>query len=100
MCSLNMLLTTYYITLHMTEPFHAGTGSGSGLGTGSEFKYLTFQDLGLQAKIFRNVDDGSRAVGLPSPLNIGRQSFHTLYVRCSCKCLWCQFCVYFDIDKL
>ena len=49
-----------------------------------ESKYLTFFDLGLQAKIFRNVDDGSRAVELPSPLNIGRQTFHTLYVKFTC----------------
>ena len=58
--------------------YESGSGSGSGFS-----KYLTFQDLGLQAKIFRNVDDSSRAVGLPSSLNIGKQSFHTLYVRCS-----------------
>ena len=51
--------------------------SGSGIG----FKYLTFLDVGLQANIFRNVDDGTIAVELPSALNIGRQSFHTLYVR-------------------
>ena len=43
--------------------------------------YLTFQDLGLQAKVFKNVIYGSRAVGLPSPLNIGGQTFHTLYVN-------------------
>ena len=49
-----------------------------------ESKYLTFQDLGLQAKIFRNVDDDSIAVGLPSLLNIGKQSFHTIYVRSTC----------------
>ena len=43
--------------------------------------YLTFQDLGLHAKMFKNVTYGSRAVGLPSLLNVGGQTFHTLYVN-------------------
>ena len=51
--------------------------SGSGIG----FKYLTFLEVGLQTNIFRNVDDGTVTVELPSALNIGRQTFHTLYVR-------------------
>ena len=49
---------------------------------------MTFLDVGLQANIFRNVDDGTIAVELPSALNIGRQSFHTLYVRFTFYNLW------------
>ena len=41
------------------------------------FKYLTFLDLDLQANIFNNIDDGTRAVGLPSSFNIGRSTYHT-----------------------
>ena len=44
-------------------------------------KYLTFLDLGSQANTFRNVDDGTIAVQLPSPFNIGKNSYYTLYVR-------------------
>ena len=51
--------------------------SGSGIG----FKYLTFLDVGLQTNIFSNVDDDTKVVELPSALNIGGQTFHTLYVR-------------------
>ena len=49
----------------------------SGLG----LKQLTFLDLSLQTKFFGNVDDGTRAVELPSSFNIGRSTYHTLYVR-------------------
>ena len=68
--------------------------SGSGLESksGIGFKYLTFLDFGLQTNIFRNVDDGTVAVGLPSALSIGNQSFHTLYVRFTfynCSIIFC-----------
>ena len=49
----------------------------SGLG----LKQLTFLDLSLQTNFFGNVDDGTRFVGLPSSFNIGRSTYHTLYVR-------------------
>ena len=51
--------------------------TGSGMGP----KYLTFLDLGSQTNTFRNVDDGTIAVGLPSAINIGSNTYHTLYVR-------------------
>ena len=51
--------------------------TGSGMGS----KYLTFLHLGSQANTFRNVDDGTIAVGLPSAFNIGKNTYHTLYVR-------------------
>ena len=51
--------------------------TGSGMGS----NYLTFLDLGLQTNIFRNVDDSSREVRLPSSFNIGRSTYHILYVR-------------------
>ena len=44
-------------------------------------KYLTFLDLGSQTNIFSNIDDGTRIVGLPSSFNIGKNTYHTLYVR-------------------
>ena len=47
-------------------------------------KYLTFLDLGLQTNVFSNIDDGTRAVGLPSSFNFGRSTYHTLYVRFIC----------------
>ena len=47
-------------------------------------KYLTFLDLGLQANVFSNIDDGTRAVGLPSLFIFGRSTYHTLYVRFIC----------------
>ena len=44
-------------------------------------KYLTFLNLGSQTNTFRNVDDGTIAVQLPSTFNIGKNSYYTLYVR-------------------
>ena len=55
----------------------------SGLG----LKQLTFLDLSLQTNFFGNVDDGTRFVGLPSSFNIGRNTYHTLYVRFNCYLL-------------
>ena len=51
------------------------------IGSGMGLKYLTFIDLGSQANTFRNVDDGTIAVELPSAFNIGKNTYHTLYVR-------------------
>ena len=61
-----------------------------------ESKYLKFLDLGLQANIFRNVDDRTIDVELPTTLQIGGSTFHTLYVRFS----GIIFSVYFGVDKL
>ena len=63
-----------------------------------ESKYLTFLDFGLHADIFRNVDDGTRAVWLPSIFSIGIYTFHILYVRFNCKFLY--YSVIIDLDKL
>ena len=75
--------------------------SGSGLksGLGLVFNYLTFLDVGFQTKVFRNVDDGTIPVGLPSALNIGRQSFHTLYVRYIFFNLWHDITIAHVLDK-
>ena len=48
---------------------------------GLGLKQLTFLDLSLQTNFFGNVDDGTRFVGLPSSFNIGKSTYHTLYVR-------------------
>ena len=52
-------------------------------GSGMESKYLTFFDLGIQANIFSNIDDGSIAVELPSTFYAGNHTFHILNVRFS-----------------
>ena len=57
----------------------SGLESGSGIGS----EYLPFIDLGFQTNIFSNIDDGTRVVGLPSAFSIGRDTYNTLYVRCS-----------------
>ena len=44
-------------------------------------KYLTFLDLGSQANTFKNVDDGTITVQLPSTFDIGKNTYHSLYVR-------------------
>ena len=64
----------------------SGSGYGDkisepGSGIGSE--YLPFIDLGFQTNIFSNIDDGTRVVGLHSPFSIGRDTYNTLYVKCS-----------------
>ena len=56
---------------------------GSVTGSGMDFTYLTFLDICLEANIFRYVDDGTRAVRLPSTLSIGRCTYENLYVRLS-----------------
>ena len=63
-----------------------------------ESKYLTFLDFGSQADIFRNVDDGTRMVQLPSTFSIGIYTFHTLFVRFNCN--FCIILLLFDVDKL
>ena len=45
--------------------------------------YLKFLD-DKQAKIFRNVDDSSIEVELPSSFIIGRNTYLSLYVRFNC----------------
>ena len=65
-----------------------------------ESKYLKFLDLGLQTNIFRNVDDRTIEVELPTTLQIGGSTFHTLYVRFSCCLCGIIFSVYFGVDKL
>ena len=45
--------------------------------------YLKFLD-DKQAKIFRNVDDSSIEVELPSRFIIGRKTYLRLYVRFNC----------------
>ena len=72
------------------------TSTGSGMGS----KYLTFLDLGLQTNLFNNVDDGTIAIELPSPLNVGGQLFHSLNVRFSHHISWYHNDLYFDLDKL
>ena len=74
------------------------SGSESGSGIGSE--YLAFIDLGIQTNIFSNIDDGTRAVGLPSAFSIGRHTYNTLYVRCSYSLLSYHISLSFDLDKL
>ena len=56
---------------------------GSVTGSGMDFKYLKFLDICLEANLYRYVDDGTREVRLPSTLNIGRCTYHNLYVRLS-----------------
>ena len=63
-------------------------------------KYLTILDLGSQTNIFSNIDDGTRIDGLPSSFNIGKNTYHTLYVRFSCYLLWYNIGFYFNVDKL
>ena len=52
-------------------------------GSGIDSMYLKFLD-DKQAKIFRNVDDSSIEVELPSRFIIGRKTYLSLYVRFNC----------------
>ena len=64
-----MFVNLYYINFSTYDFFLISTGSGIGS------KYLTFLDLGLQAHIVKNIDDGSIAVELPSTFYIGKHTF-------------------------
>ena len=74
------------------------SGSESGSGIGSE--YLAFIDLGFQTNIFSNIDDGTRAVGLPSAFSIGRHTYNTIYVSCTYFHLSYHINLFFHLDKL
>ena len=89
-----MFVYLHYINFNTYDFFLISTGSGMGS------KYLTFLDLGLQAHIFRNIDDGTIAVELPSTFYIGKHTFHNLNVRFSQYLLQHHIRFYFDIDKL
>ena len=52
-------------------------------GSGMESKYLKFLHLGLQANIFKSVDDHTTTVQLPSTFQMGESTFFSLYVRFS-----------------
>ena len=68
-------------------------------GSGMESKYLKFLDLVLKSSIFRNVDC-TLEVELPTTLQMGGNTFHTLCVRFSCCLCGIIFSGFFDLDKL
>ena len=65
-----------------------------------ESKYLKFLHLGLQANIFKNVDDHTTTVQLPSTFQMGESTFYSLYVRFSFYICGIIFNAYFDTVKL
>ena len=65
-----------------------------------DFKYLTFLDICSQANPFFYVNDGTRAVRLPSTLSIGRCTYNNLYVRLNHYVYGYNISLYFDIVKL
>ena len=67
-------------------------------GSGMESKYLKFLDLGLKSSIFKNVDDRTLEVELPTALQMEGNTFHTLYIGFSCCGI--IFSVFLDLDKL
>ena len=73
---------------------------GFATGSGVDFNYLTFLDICSQATLFRHVNDGTRAVRLPSTLSIGKCTYQYLYVRLSHYFYGYNISLYFDLDKL
>ena len=49
-------------------------------GSGMPSQYLTFLDICSQFNIFSYVNDGTRAVELPSSFSFGRISYNNIYV--------------------
>ena len=73
---------------------------GSVTESGVDFNYLRFLDMCSQANLFRYVNDGTRAVRLPSTLHIGRCTYNNFYVILSHYVYGYDITLYFDLDKL
>ena len=74
------------------------SGSPFVSGSGIHSIYLKFLDICPDASIFRNVNDGTTTVTLPSTIYIGRRIYHTLYVKIYSILLY-YISLYFHLDK-
>ena len=80
------ILCLNYFFLISTD-FVLGTGSRvidsesqSESGSGMHSKHLMFLDICSQFNMFRNVDDDTEVVELPSSLSFGRVTYNKIYV--------------------
>ena len=71
----------HYLLISGSRFEDINSGSPFVSGSGIHSIYLKFLDICPDASIFRNVDDGTTAVTLPSTIYIGRRVYHTLYVK-------------------
>ena len=88
----------HYLLISGSRFEDINSGSPFVSGSGIHSIYLKFLDICPDASIFKNDNDGTDEVELPSTIYIGRRIYHTLYVKIYSIMLY-YISLYFHLDK-